>query len=115
MYLVRLMKSSASEPGLDETPPGMETVSARINKEVGGKELFEVPFSYFQYRECLKWLGYRVWRKHNSVDKYHQFLLFIRSTFLYHGRPESCFQSLLAHLMNTRKVTENEIFIVKLL
>ena len=60
MYLVRLMKSSASEPGLDETPPGMETVSARINKEVGGKELFEVPFSYFQYRECLKWLGYRV-------------------------------------------------------
>ena len=47
--------------------------------------------------------------------EYHQFLLFIRSTFLYHGRPESCFQSLLAHLMNTREVTENEIFIVNLL
>ena len=110
---VRLMKSSASEPGLRWIPEGMEIVSAG-KKEVGGKKLFEVPFSYFQYRECLKWLGYRVWRKHNS--KYHQFLLFIRSTFLYHGRPgESCFQSLLAHLMNTRKVTENKIFIVKLL
>ena len=66
-------------------------------------------------RECLKCLGYWVWRKHNRMDKYHQFLLFIRSTFLYHGRPESCFQSLLVPLMNTRKVTENEIFIVKLL
>ena len=47
--------------------------------------------------------------------EHHQFLLLIRSTFLYHGRPESCFQSLLAHLMNIREVTENEIFIVNLL
>ena len=54
--LVRLMKNSASEPGLSWKSKGMEIVSAR-NKEVGGKELFEVPFSFFQYMECLKCLG----------------------------------------------------------
>ena len=78
MYLIQL--GSVHEnfgvwTGPQMKPKGMEIVSAR-NQEVGGKELYEVPFSFFQYRECLKCLGYRVWRKHISMSITSSYYLF---------------------------------------